>query len=840
MDIPGYKIIDTLGEGGMATVYLAIQTSFERKVALKVMSPSLLKDPSFGERFIREARIVSKLVHPNIVTVYDVGVHNSFHFLSMEYVPGNDLKQLRFDLSLEQKVQVVKDIARALDYAGRKGYVHRDVKPENIMIHKEDGRAVLMDFGIAKATDVASGMTQTGTTMGTPHYMSPEQAKGAKVDPRCDLYSLGVVLFQLITGHVPFDADSAVAVGIMHVSEAVPRLPAHLQVFQFIIDRVLAKSPKERYQRGNEFVADLDTITPAQIADIKSNMNTVVHIDTADVNAKTVVSMAASDSALKEQKAITEKNQKPPNAPFNIQASDRIGGNAGAFAGEEDLDEAESAGGSWLFGIIIVLFMAAGGYYWWSLQTGTTNALTETVAKAVTITRSALSVTTSTSASASSVASIIDAEPQTTDYLAEARVLLQRLPENLSEVPHLVSLYRQMQNSEFVGEQQAGLVGLDELARILAAAFNDAVEANNPRATSIATILHEFMPDATRDEHFSEKLASISRAAELEAQLAQAESYLKAGALGSPKGANALESYREILSANAKHPEAQAGIDNIVIRYQQLAEVQLKDGKRARAAALVSRGLKIAPENTSLILLQQEIQRLQRKAQRQRKQERQLLTEAKALVVQDKLIAPRGDNAFETYKALLRLNANQAQALEGLRQVERSLSVRIESLINLDTFDEAALQLASAQDRFPQSATLFALQVQLDDLIESQQPAIARLLISGQAITHLDLEQSDPLNADRVVHIGFAYTNFVGSVNVVQAVLYDGSRSLKIAQTSIIVNNAEGVEFFYIERPVVGFPEGGYHVDLLLGDKRLISLSFNVETARVQENDATL
>src|SRR5690606_23075971 len=169
--------IDTLGEGGMATVYLAIQESFEREVALKVMSTSLLKDPSFGERFLREARIVSRLVHPNIVTVYDLGVHEGNHYLSMEYVPGEDLKERRYELDMVQALGVVKDVARALDYAGRKGYVHRDVKPENIMLHAEDSRAVLMDFGIARATDVASGMTQTGTTMGTPHYMSPEQAK---------------------------------------------------------------------------------------------------------------------------------------------------------------------------------------------------------------------------------------------------------------------------------------------------------------------------------------------------------------------------------------------------------------------------------------------------------------------------------------------------------------------------------------------------------------------------------------------------------------------------------------------------------------------------------------
>src|SRR5690606_23104402 len=203
IEILGYRIIRVLGKGGMASVYLAIQESFGREVALKVMSPDLSKDAGFGERFLHEARIVSRLVHPNIVTVYDVGIHDGYYFLSMEYVPGQDLTRKRYELSLTDNLLVIKDIARALDFAGKKGYVHRDVKPENIMLHEESGRAVLMDFGIARISDTASGMTQTGMAIGTPLYLSPEQAKGQTVDTRADLYSLGVVLFLLLTGRVP-------------------------------------------------------------------------------------------------------------------------------------------------------------------------------------------------------------------------------------------------------------------------------------------------------------------------------------------------------------------------------------------------------------------------------------------------------------------------------------------------------------------------------------------------------------------------------------------------------------------------------------------------------------
>lgn len=260
IEVPGYKIIRTLGRGGMATVYLAEQEIFERQVALKVMSKALAEDESFGKRFFREAKIVSQLVHPNIVTVHDVGVHAGYYYLSMEYIDGSDLKQLRGELSLRQKIQAVIDIAKALEYAGAKGYVHRDIKPENIMFYQSDGRAVLTDFGIARAAETDTSMTQTGTAIGTPHYMSPEQAKGKAVDPRSDLYSLGVVFFLLLTGHVPYDAESAVAIGIKHITEPVPLLPDGMDALQPIIDTLLAKKPEARYQDAREFIEDLSRI----------------------------------------------------------------------------------------------------------------------------------------------------------------------------------------------------------------------------------------------------------------------------------------------------------------------------------------------------------------------------------------------------------------------------------------------------------------------------------------------------------------------------------------------------------------------------------------------------
>ena len=185
--IPGYKLKQLLGKGGMASVYLAVQESFGRDVAIKILAPDMARDKEFSERFLREAQIVSRLQHHNIVTVYDVGIHQGYHYLSMEYIPGQELREAKYDLSKGEVVRIIKEVAKALDYAHKNGYIHRDVKPENIMLHENGERVVLMDFGIARMTQADMSVTKTGKVIGTPHYMSPEQTKGLTVDHRSDI-----------------------------------------------------------------------------------------------------------------------------------------------------------------------------------------------------------------------------------------------------------------------------------------------------------------------------------------------------------------------------------------------------------------------------------------------------------------------------------------------------------------------------------------------------------------------------------------------------------------------------------------------------------------------------
>ena len=260
MAIPGYRILRKIQQGGMSTVYLAIQKSVDREVAIKVMSPSLTSDPSFGSRFYREAKIVGKLSHPNIVSIYDVGSYKHYNYIAMDYLPGVPLQEkIRQGLSPQQVMVIVREMASALDYAHQRGYIHRDIKPDNILF-RADGSSVLCDFGIAKALKGSIKMTSVGAVLGTPHYMSPEQAQGKNLDGRSDLYSLGVVCFEMLTGHIPYQGDDAIAVAVKHMSAPTPKLPANHKLFQKLINKLLAKKPGQRFQTGKELIDAIDAL----------------------------------------------------------------------------------------------------------------------------------------------------------------------------------------------------------------------------------------------------------------------------------------------------------------------------------------------------------------------------------------------------------------------------------------------------------------------------------------------------------------------------------------------------------------------------------------------------
>ena len=259
-----YKIIKSIGEGGMANVYLAWDTILEREVAVKVLRGDLSDDEKFIRRFKREANSASSLKHPNIVEIYDVGEDNGKYFIVMEYVNGKTLKSLikkRGALNINEAIDIMLQLTSGIACAHDSYIIHRDIKPQNVMI-LEDGRVKITDFGIAMALN-SNELTQTNSVMGSVHYLPPEQASGSGSTIKSDIYSLGILMFELLTGKVPFKGDNAVEIAIKHMKDPIPSVrefnSSIPQSVENIVLRACAKNPKNRYSSASEMYEDLKT-----------------------------------------------------------------------------------------------------------------------------------------------------------------------------------------------------------------------------------------------------------------------------------------------------------------------------------------------------------------------------------------------------------------------------------------------------------------------------------------------------------------------------------------------------------------------------------------------------
>ncbi|MGE5409015.1 MAG: protein kinase domain-containing protein [Syntrophothermus sp.] len=266
-----YRLVAKLGSGGMSTVYLARDQTLDRDVAVKVMHREMSEQPDQLERFRQEARAVAKLSHPNVVAVIDAGEDGGHPYIVFEYVEGETLKQRiarAGALDPQEALAYAIEVARGLTVAHSRNMVHRDVKPQNVLIDAE-GRAKLTDFGISRQLE-QDGMTATGRVLGTTDYVAPEQAMGRGVDQRSDIYSLGVVLYEMLIGQVPFQADSQVGVAMKHVNEELPdvqlRRPEISAAAALVVERATAKDPAERYQDVGEMIDDLSTALEVEAA----------------------------------------------------------------------------------------------------------------------------------------------------------------------------------------------------------------------------------------------------------------------------------------------------------------------------------------------------------------------------------------------------------------------------------------------------------------------------------------------------------------------------------------------------------------------------------------------
>lgn len=316
-----YRIIGSLGEGGMADVYLAHDLILNRNVAVKLLRFDLQNDDKTIQRFQREALSTTELVHPNIVSVYDVGTDNGLHYLVMEYVDGTDLKQYiktHFPIPYQQVVDIMEQILSGVATAHAHDIIHRDLKPQNVLMDK-NGNAKISDFGVALAQEEQT-LTQTNAVVGSVHYLSPEQARGHLATKRSDIYSLGIILYEMLTGRVPFEGENAVSIAIKHYQNQIPYVrdfdPRIPQALENVVLKATAKNPFDRYNNVTEMATDLSTALSVKRADEKRFVAPSVTDQTIIADASAFES-ASKDVA--EIKAISQKKTQTPETKPSVK-----------------------------------------------------------------------------------------------------------------------------------------------------------------------------------------------------------------------------------------------------------------------------------------------------------------------------------------------------------------------------------------------------------------------------------------------------------------------------------------------------------------------------------------
>lgn len=309
-----YKILELIGGGGMSNVYLAHDMILDRDIAIKILRYDFSNEEELRRRFQREALSTTSLAHPHIVNIFDVGEEGSLHYLVMEYVPGKTLKEYIIDnspVAPEQAVKIMKQLASALAHAHQNQIVHRDIKPQNILMDAE-GNVKISDFGIAMALS-ATSYTQTNSVLGTVHYLSPEQARGGTANKKSDIYSLGIVMFELLTGKLPFSGESAVSIALKHLQTETPSLreivPSMPQSLENVVLKATAKNPQHRYQSANEMEEDLSTVLmPERLNEPKFS----APIDEDATRAMPAIKDPAVYGSVEETKTLAPVSKKEP------------------------------------------------------------------------------------------------------------------------------------------------------------------------------------------------------------------------------------------------------------------------------------------------------------------------------------------------------------------------------------------------------------------------------------------------------------------------------------------------------------------------------------------------
>ena len=663
--IPGYGIEREIGRGGMATVYLALQESLNRHVALKVMNPVLTTDEDFKARFLNEGHIVGQLSHSNIVTVFDIGVHDSHYYLSMELLRGGSLRdKIHQGMPLGMALKISKALGNALGYAHQRGFIHRDIKPLNVLF-REDGSPVLTDFGIAKALGSSSQLTRTGYTFGSIGYMSPEQSLGKPIDHRADIYSFGVMFWEILTGDRLYESADAFALALKHATAPIPSLPPGLEMFQPLVLKLLAKQPEDRYNNTEQFVADIERLqfelaltdaaptNPAQAAVVDHPSSRFppppTPQDATQLSTAANPTPTTSNSTRKPATAQPEADKSQTNEPQ--------GGNGGKLA----------------LAMVVLVALGAGGYFLLqqpeppidsgtvlssdpqtdpdsTAATGTPQTTPDSTTTDNTLTTTATATDTTTGiTTAGETPSQLSSEQQLAALLEEGRAHLaagryttpadsnafkafsavrELDPENaearqaLLELGRIAQVQNIVQRATELFQQGAAQDSLEAIAVGLrlqpdnAELQNLKAEIESAEPDTVATQNTETAPStglSQNNETVPSDGQSEGQSLSLEQLLAQAQTQWDTGKLFEPPEDNAFDSYQQALRLDPSNNTARQAllalgkmhqVNNLAQRAHQL----LEQGKPQESLTLVETGLRIEPEHAELLQLRDEIQ----------------------------------------------------------------------------------------------------------------------------------------------------------------------------------------------------------------------------------------
>ncbi|TDR43074.1 serine/threonine protein kinase [Tahibacter aquaticus] len=781
IDIPGYRVVRPLGRGGMATVYLALQESVDREVALKVMSPTLLADPTYGERFLREARIAARLHHPHVVGIHDVGRHGDYFYIAMEYIAGgpvlhDDGKARDVPFTL----RVVREIAKALGYANSKSFVHRDVKPDNILL-REDGSSALTDFGIARANDSATRMTRTGAVVGTPHYMSPEQARGRGLDGRSDLYSLGIVMYELLAGRVPYHAEDSLAVGIMHITQPVPLLPVEYKALQPTLDLLLAKEPEQRFQDGNAVATAIEQIERRLE---RGELRELLQGRTASAPTMALPSITPLDPGARAEPRFGTIDLVDSSPQRFSRISER-----------RDNKAKRNNLGPWLFTGAMVALVAVAAFTLWRNQDKLRALLPRTELNDVLVraenalAKGKLSGNAGDSArELFESARVIDpdndiaraglrrvgealvaeavAATQRRDYavaharLADARALLAggtavdkaaaelKLAE--AQNTEVASLFDQAEAALAAGKLLDAGGAVDLYERVLASDSGNAPAQAGLRKTgaALAAQTRDLLNQGKVDEATT-RIEAIARAlpndpslpnlraeltaargnatAALDAQLRRGQELLRSGRVDGPGEETALAQFKAVLARDPNNSGARAGLAQVAQALIVQANAALEESNSSVAERLIRQAEQLAPGSADLAAVRSRLRDLREQVEIAASrpvltpEQQQKLTANLAAAGQaaqaGNLIMPPGTSAYDKYRAVLALDGSNAQAQAGLQALPQIARDQFNQALGEQKLARARDMIDTLEQLSPSDAALTTLRARLAEAL---------------------------------------------------------------------------------------------------------------------------